>query len=67
MRFLNSDSVQRFDDIIENINRIGSYVDGVDEGTFLPDCRDPFDRPFLELALVAKADALVTGDKDLLF
>ena len=32
----------------------------------VPDCRDPFDRPFLELALVGKADALVTGDHDLL-
>ena len=32
----------------------------------VPRCRDPFDRPFLELALAARADALVTGDKDLL-
>ncbi len=32
----------------------------------VPDCRDPFDKPFLELALAAKADALVTGDNDLL-
>ena len=32
----------------------------------LPDCRDPFDLPFLELALAAKADLLVTGDRDLL-
>lgn len=32
----------------------------------IPACRDPFDRPFLALALAAKADALVTGDKDLL-
>lgn len=32
----------------------------------VPVCRDPFDRPFLELALAAKADALLTGDKDLL-
>ena len=32
----------------------------------VPDCRDPFDRPFLELALTGRADALVTGDKDLL-
>ena len=32
----------------------------------VPDCRDSLDRPFLELALVARADALVTGDKDLL-
>ena len=31
----------------------------------LPDCRDPFDRAFLALALTARADALVTGDKDL--
>ena len=34
--------------------------------TKVPDCRDPFDRPFLALALAAKADALVTGDKNLL-
>ncbi|MEQ9327130.1 MAG: putative toxin-antitoxin system toxin component, PIN family [Rhodospirillales bacterium] len=32
----------------------------------IPDCRDPFDRPFLALAACAGADALVTGDKDLL-
>ena len=31
----------------------------------VPDCRDPFDRPFLELARAGNADALVTGDKDL--
>jgi len=31
----------------------------------VPDCRDPFDRPFLELARAANADGLVTGDKDL--
>ena len=31
-----------------------------------PPCRDAFDVPFLELALAGKADALVTGDKDLL-
>lgn len=34
--------------------------------TKVPDCRDPFDQPFLALAIAAKADALVTGDKDLL-
>ena len=32
----------------------------------VPDCRDPFDRPFLALALSGRADALVTGDGDLL-
>ena len=32
----------------------------------VPEVRDPADRPFLELALLAQADALVTGDRDLL-
>jgi uncharacterized protein len=32
----------------------------------IPKCRDPFDSPFLVLALVGKADYLVTGDRDLL-
>jgi len=32
----------------------------------LPRCRDPYDKPFLELALVAQADVLVSGDDDLL-
>lgn len=31
-----------------------------------PLCRDPFDMPFLELALAGRADFLVTGDDDLL-
>ena len=30
-----------------------------------PECRDPRDRPFVELALAGEADALVTGDNDL--
>lgn len=33
----------------------------------IPKCRDVFDEPFLLLAKVAKADYLITGDKDLLF
>lgn len=32
----------------------------------IPACRDPLDRPFLELAVFAQVDALVTGDLDLL-
>jgi putative PIN family toxin of toxin-antitoxin system len=32
----------------------------------VPACRDPFDLPFLHLAAAGKADALVTGDADLL-
>lgn len=31
-----------------------------------PACRDPFDLPFLQLAVTGKADYLVTGDQDLL-
>jgi putative PIN family toxin of toxin-antitoxin system len=31
-----------------------------------PPCRDPFDLPFLQLAVAGKAHALVSGDKDLL-
>jgi uncharacterized protein len=30
------------------------------------ECRDPADLPFLSLALVSEADALISGDKDLL-
>lgn len=32
----------------------------------IPECRDPFDSPFLVLALVGEADYLVTGDQNLL-
>ena len=32
----------------------------------VPECRDPRDQMFLELAVAAGADALVTGDGDLL-
>jgi uncharacterized protein len=32
----------------------------------IPECRDPLDAPFLVLALVGRADYLVTGDRDLL-
>jgi putative PIN family toxin of toxin-antitoxin system len=32
----------------------------------VPDCRDPFDRPFLELAVAGRAAVLVSGDRDLL-
>lgn len=32
----------------------------------VPDCRDPQDLPFLHLAVAGRAQALITGDKDLL-
>ena len=55
----------------EREDLLGDYLPwcetvAVPELTQIPKCRDPFDRPFLKLALAARADALVTGDKDLL-
>ena len=38
----------------------------VSEPPETPECRDPKDLAFLELALFGQADALVTGDDDLL-
>lgn len=32
----------------------------------IPECRDPFDVPFLLLAVISEADYLVTGARDLL-
>ena len=32
----------------------------------IPECRDPFDRPFLQVALAGRADALVSGDAGVL-
>jgi len=45
------------------------WCEVIDESTMrskLVECRDPADLPFLHLALAAEADALVSGDKDLL-
>ena len=52
-------------------NLLKDYLDwrqtfDVQDPPDVPECRDPADRPFLELALAAGADALVTGDADLL-
>lgn len=37
-----------------------------DPPPIVPACRDPFDVPFLQLAVAGKAVVLVSGDKDLL-
>ncbi len=55
----------------EREDLLGDYLPYCESGVVsdppvVPECRDPFDRPFLELALVGRADALVTGDRDLL-
>lgn len=41
-------------------------VDVVSSALGLPHCRDPHDQKFLQLAAAGEADALVTGDADLL-
>ena len=51
---------------LENTYLSWCEVVEVSDSPTVPDCRDPKDRPFLELALFARADALVTGDADLL-
>lgn len=38
----------------------------LDPGTRVTDCRDPADDIYLELALAAGADVIVSGDRDLL-
>jgi putative PIN family toxin of toxin-antitoxin system len=50
---------------------LGDYLPWCEAATVpgivaVPDCRDPGDRPFLALARATRADALVTGDADLL-
>ncbi len=55
----------------EREDLLGDYLPHCESVTALepvtvPQCRDPFDRPFLELAVAGRADALVTGVKDLL-
>nr|WP_226832839.1 putative toxin-antitoxin system toxin component, PIN family [Acidithiobacillus sulfurivorans] len=45
------------------------YCEVVQKGSGIcdiPECRDPMDVPFLELAATGNADLLVSGDKDLL-
>ncbi|MDE0148191.1 MAG: putative toxin-antitoxin system toxin component, PIN family [Rhodospirillaceae bacterium] len=52
-------------DILEDYLPFCETVTVPDPPAAVPECRDPFDRPFLELALAGNADALVTGDADL--
>lgn len=52
-------------DILEDCLPFCETVAVPDPPPAVPECRDPFDRPFLELALAGNADALVTGDAGL--
>lgn len=53
----------RAEEIVGRLVYEGFEVDVV---THVTDCRDPKDNKFLELALDGEADAIVTGDQDLL-
>ena len=52
--------------IVALLNYYSRYCEtiAVSEAPAIPDCRDPKDHKFLESALVARADALATGDGD---
>lgn len=58
------------DDIRALVNSYLTFAEVVriaaDNLDSLPQCRDPKDQMFLELATCGNADVLVTGDKDLL-
>ena len=63
-KFRLSDSDRQ--DILEDYLPFCETATAPDPPPAVPECRDPFDRPFLELAIVADTYALVTGDDDLL-
>ena len=50
---------------LEQARRLSSRVEAV-AVKGLPQCRDPDDQKFIELAVATKADALVTKDRELL-
>jgi len=54
------------DDLLADVLPFCETVTLDDPPANVPSCRDPHDTKFLELALAGGADALVTGDADLL-
>jgi len=63
-KFALSDGEQR--DLLDDYLPFCETVAVPEPPPTVPKCRDPFDRMFLELALAGRADALVTGDTDIL-
>lgn len=59
-------STEERQDLIDDYLPYCEAVAIPDQPPAIPECRDPCDQPFLELALAGRADALVTGDTDLL-
>ena len=65
----NRPSLKRFftdREIVRLLNRFDEYGEIVSVRSNIQECRDPKDNFLLNLAVDSKADALVTGDKDLL-
>ena len=63
-KFALSDGERR--DLLDDFLPFCESVAVPDPPPAVPECRDPLDRAFLELALSGRAAALVTGDADLL-
>jgi putative PIN family toxin of toxin-antitoxin system len=59
-------SKRRFDDIIENIETHGRMVNIISKHRVTGVCRDPYDDMYLECAIAAGADYIISGDRDLL-
>jgi putative PIN family toxin of toxin-antitoxin system len=53
------------EDLLNEFFPYAEVVEKDDPSPALPQCRDADDQKFLELALAAQADALVSGDNDL--
>ncbi|MFO7800311.1 putative toxin-antitoxin system toxin component, PIN family [Rhodohalobacter sp.] len=56
-------SRDELEDLLETIDEVAEFVNVTSE---ISECRDPKDNFLLSLAVDAKADYLLTGDKDLL-
>lgn len=54
------------DDLHGDYLPFAEAIELTDPWPVVPECRDPHDRVFLALAVAGRADALITGDADLL-
>ena len=53
-------------DLLDDYLTYCETVPIADSPPVVPEYRDPFDRPFLEMALVGRADTLINADTDIL-
>lgn len=54
------------EDLLADLLPYCEAITDVPSETTAPACRDPDDQKFLHLALAARADAVITGDRDLI-